>query len=120
MNDWWVWVCMFLLHRRWWYRNMYLRSTHWRDIRSVKLIKSGFRCSKCGVPMWRSLDVHHLTYKNIWHEKLEDLQVLCRECHQKEHHVSQSKSASSKRKQYLAGVSRKNHQRSHWGTKFNH
>lgn len=33
----------------------------------------------------RSLNLHHLHYRNIGHEKLEDLQALCRHCHLKVH-----------------------------------
>jgi cytochrome c len=31
------------------------------------------------------LEIHHKTYKNIFNEKMEDLELLCHSCHQQEH-----------------------------------
>jgi hypothetical protein len=81
-NDWWVWVLMFFMPR-WlfgtlWYRNHYLFSAHWRSVRARKLKQEHNRCEKhigFTSPEPR-LDVHHLTYKHIWHERMSDLQVL--------------------------------------------
>lgn len=93
-NDWWVWVLMFFLPRRKWYREHYLSSNHWRFVRRDKIIKEKGRCAKCGKHSimfggnLHFVDVHHLTYKRIWHERLSDLQVLCRDCHKKEHNES--------------------------------
>lgn len=86
-NDWWVWILMFFLPRREWYREHYLHSNHWRSVRERKLSKEHHRCQKhfgftSPEPM---LDVHHLTYERLWHERMSDLQVLCRSCHKKEH-----------------------------------
>jgi len=78
-------LLQYFLPRRFWYRRFYLRSKHWREIRFIKLSSVGYRCEKCMTHSERGYDVHHLTYANIWHEKLSDLQVLCRHCHKLEH-----------------------------------
>lgn len=64
---------------------VYLRSPHWLEIREETLAKSGHTCSKCGTTV--NLNVHHLNYDNLGHEKEEDLIVLCRKCHREEHKI---------------------------------
>lgn len=83
MNTVIVWLLQWILPRRFWYRNLYLWSRHWREIRYVKLCSVDYHCARCKHKP--SYDVHHLTYERIWHERLKDLQVLCRTCHQLEH-----------------------------------
>lgn len=71
------------LTRKQWYWDIYLKSPHWKDLRKQVFISQGKQCSKC--PATKRLDVHHLQYKSIFDVLLEDLQVLCRPCHRKEH-----------------------------------
>lgn len=92
MNNLWVWLLQQILPRRYWYRNLYLRSNHWRKIRAAKIQQAKRRCLNCGhiIPHNQLVDVHHKYYYSnrvsiLWHEKLNDLQVLCRACHNKEH-----------------------------------
>lgn len=61
----------------------YLTTQHWENVRSRKLGQAGYRCEKCnrGEP----LEVHHLTYDRLGEELMDDLQVLCRICHSREH-----------------------------------
>lgn len=61
----------------------YLNGEHWKDIRLKALDRAGNRCQLCCNT--DNLNVHHNTYKNIGHEDLKDLVVLCRECHSKFH-----------------------------------
>lgn len=70
--------------RRAWYREDYLRSAHWRARRERSLRLAGYRCERCGAPS--PLDVHHLSYARIGRERDRDLRVLCRSCHDDEHH----------------------------------
>jgi hypothetical protein len=60
-----------------------LKMWYWRII-SAKLRSNG-KCAHCGVT--KNLHVHHKTYKHhgCEHLHLEDLEVLCEECHEKEH-----------------------------------
>lgn len=71
----------------------YLASPHWQRIRRKKLSLHA-ECQRCCIPRWwansrdeHDFDVHHRTYDNLGHEKLEDLEVLCHRCHQFEHEV---------------------------------
>jgi len=57
----------------------YLKSDHWQALRSVKLKEADSRCQVCNAG--GLLDVHHRTYERLGKESLEDLTVLCRECH---------------------------------------
>jgi 5-methylcytosine-specific restriction endonuclease McrA len=88
MNNWIVWLLQFVLPRRFWYRKFYLRSNRWRNVRKIALFAHN-ACEKCH-KIDISLDVHHTRYyingaSILWRERLTDLQVLCRACHNKEH-----------------------------------
>jgi 5-methylcytosine-specific restriction endonuclease McrA len=66
----------------------YLASSEWL-IKKSKLVSQYLRrkwlvsCSHCNSQ--KNLQVHHLTYKNIYKEKLSDLVFLCSICHEKRH-----------------------------------
>jgi len=62
----------------------YINSAEWKRLRTMKLEQVGYICEMCKRSKWSvRLEVHHLNYKNFRREKLEDLQVLCVECHPK-------------------------------------
>lgn len=61
----------------------YIISPEWRKKRVQAFTHYGKKCSKC--PMKTHLQVHHLSYKNLGNEPMEDLCILCKGCHQKEH-----------------------------------
>ena len=90
MNTVIVWLLRWLLPRRFWYREFYLRSRHWRETRRRKLELIGYACERChikahdGKRFVTTLDVHHLRY-NLFREQMNELQVLCRMCHRQEH-----------------------------------
>lgn len=87
------WLYYFL--RRQWYRRIYLKSRHWREFRKEALSAANWRCSHPGCPAvdphtphkWKApmviapLDIHHRTYENLGHEKLEEVDVFCRRHH---------------------------------------
>lgn len=64
------------------YRN-YLKSDAWAQLKIDLYNQRGRNCEICGSS--RRLEVHHLTYKNVYKEEPEDLLILCRKCHQQEH-----------------------------------
>ena len=68
--------------RRWFYRNIYLRTPYWKRVRREAIINADEKCQAFGCKWRGSLDVHHLTY-DLWHEKPEDLAVLCRAHHER-------------------------------------
>lgn len=61
------------------YRDVYLKSDHWRAQRVAALVRAENRCQVCNSD--RSLDVHHRTYERLGSEVPADLTVLCRTCH---------------------------------------
>lgn len=61
------------------YREEYLQSDHWKAIRVEALERAEYRCQVCNNP--HGLDVHHRTYERVGKERLADLTVLCRKCH---------------------------------------
>lgn len=68
-----------MLHRE------YLKSPLWREVRNRALEQYGSICSKCG---GYGTDVHHKTYRGAGgNERMEDLQVLCRGCHEAFHSI---------------------------------
>jgi len=70
------------LHRQ------YLQSPLWKKVRSNAIKHYGNKCARCGE---YGNDVHHLTYERVGgNELLEDLQVLCRGCHEAIHRIEKS------------------------------
>lgn len=68
--------------RREYYRTVYLKTDHWRHLKSRKLaiVKA---CEFCGSKS--NLDVHHRRYRQLYDVELDDLAVLCRKCHDELH-----------------------------------
>lgn len=62
----------------------YLTTEHWKTFRLYALEEHGKICKDCGA-VDTSLHVHHLTYANIWDERLEDVIILCHSCHWARH-----------------------------------
>lgn len=87
----WILLLIYIFHLaaqkfawKWWYKNFYLRSVHWKFTRWLKktqmwLLKGSVHCEKCGSK--KRLHIHHVTYKRIWRERMSDLQVICSGCH---------------------------------------
>lgn len=74
-----------------WLRNLpykqYVQTVHWQNCRNEALRLADFTCQKCGEK--GDLHVHHLTYEHRGSEQEypEDLQVLCKSCHQDAHGI---------------------------------
>ena len=64
----------------------YLSSTTWLELRALILKRDGFKCCSCGSSY--ELQVHHITYKDIYNEKPEQLVTLCKTCHTKLHEIA--------------------------------
>ncbi len=69
-------------HRMPKYRS-YIKSKRWHRKREEKLKSVGWKCENCGER--HDLHVHHLSYRHLGDEKLDELQVLCEGCHCNEH-----------------------------------
>lgn len=66
-----------------WYKEGYLLSSKWQEKRRSILMRAGYKCELCGST--DRLDVHHLTYERVRYERPDDLQALCRSCHDRQH-----------------------------------
>jgi hypothetical protein len=64
----------------------YINSDKWkRKSKEFKKLRN-FRCQRCKKKKWeQDLNTHHLNYACLGHEKLSDVRVLCRDCHEKYH-----------------------------------
>ncbi len=69
------------------YRN-YIASADWQKRRKEFLRSCGEECNRCFIPRWlaeiaydQDLHVHHKSYANLGSERWEDLEPLCRRCH---------------------------------------
>lgn len=69
----------------------YIASPLWRERRKAFLEENGLACNRCDVPRWlaaiaydQDLHVHHLHYATLGAETDEDLEALCRRCHELE------------------------------------
>lgn len=80
---------------RLYYRNVYLKSDHWKLLREEKLNISPC-CEICGSSL--SLDVHHKEYRGLYDVKVKDLQTLCRVCHDKTHAKIEKRKHNKKHK----------------------
>ncbi len=82
------------------YREEYLKSDHWKELRKVKL-KLNPNCEQCGSKT--KIEPHHLQYKNLYDVTVEDLQTLCRKCHKLEHLKIENKlkNESRARKEFI-------------------
>ena len=61
----------------------YLCSREWCARREAVRNRSGGRCERCRVN--EMAHVHHLTYARKYEEPLEDLQAICKGCHEFTH-----------------------------------
>ncbi len=53
-------------------------SPQWKTIRLERLTHDNELCVLCKSP---AVEVHHVTYENVGHEKVEDLRSVCNNCH---------------------------------------
>ena len=58
----------------------YLRSAEWREKRKEFLEFVGYECEECGSK--EKLQIHHLHYNTVGDESQDDVEVLCKICHE--------------------------------------
>lgn len=56
--------------------------------RAERLAVDKFTCFTPGCGRTSELEVHHLSYKNLGHEPIEELRTLCPRCHNDAHYFS--------------------------------
>lgn len=59
----------------------YIASEVWRQRREQYYETHSRRCASCGIKRKGKIDLHHLSYDNVFAEPDEDLMPLCRDCH---------------------------------------
>ena len=63
----------------------YLRSDKWKEKRIPILERDNYSCRVCGTK--DRIEVHHISYKYLGDEPIEDLICLCRTHHQEVHDI---------------------------------
>jgi len=58
----------------------YINSEKWREKRQIIAQRDNYTCRYCGKKT-KNFDVHHLTYAHLFDEPLDDLVLVCRNCH---------------------------------------
>lgn len=56
----------------------YMHSPEWEAVRQKKLKQVGYKCKKASKYCAGPLQVHHKTYKRFGHERMSDLDALCK------------------------------------------
>jgi hypothetical protein len=70
-------------HSAWWdWYDSYLKCADWKEKRQRVFLRDGYKCAVCRGP---AEQVHHLSYKNVGYEPLEDLVSICTPCHEQVH-----------------------------------
>lgn len=67
-------------------KKAYLQSEKWNQLRKAVLKRDHYCCRKCNAS-GILLDVHHLHYRTLGNESLDDLVTLCRPCHDSLHEL---------------------------------
>ena len=57
--------------------NSYIKSSKWKSIRNLKANLQNHICEMCGKQVFRDFEVHHNTYKNFGHEKINRPNFFC-------------------------------------------
>lgn len=70
---------------------VYLQTKEFDRIRQRVFQRDNYKCVVCGST--ESIQPHHLTYRNIYHENLDDLITLCQRCHSIHHAILQREKA---------------------------
>ncbi len=62
---------------------LYLTTDHWCHLRQCAFSVHGAKCAACGTLL--NLHVHHINYRHLIDCTVDDLLVLCEECHDDVH-----------------------------------
>lgn len=61
----------------------YMQSEKWKALKLSRLRIAQNKCESCGSPY--NLHLHHITYERLTQELIEDVVLLCKSCHQRQH-----------------------------------
>ena len=86
------------------YKN-YIQSKEWFDMKIDLLQIRGCKCEICQIAKSPcKIQMHHITYKNLYNESPNELMLLCNKCHMKIHGLIKKKKVKKnkvKRKKHL-------------------
>lgn len=75
----------------------YLKSKEWHELKIDLIQIRGCKCEKCNIkPAPNKLHVHHISYDRLYNEELNDLMLLCANCHRKEHGINKRAKVKNK------------------------
>jgi hypothetical protein len=63
----------------------YLKSDYWKEFRETAIKHYNNTCQWCGKQIKRVANVHHIRYGERYDEDMDNVTLLCHECHQKAH-----------------------------------
>lgn len=61
----------------------YMNSEEWDNLKELRLVMASYCCEACGNKY--SLHLHHITYRRLTREDLDDVRILCASCHSRLH-----------------------------------
>ncbi len=68
-------------------KKAHLKSEFWKSLKEERTKIAGKdTCEACGNNI-AQLDLHHITYENLGFESIDDLRLLCRNCHGRLHQI---------------------------------
>jgi hypothetical protein len=82
------------------------RNQYWQNLRYRRMYLCGRKCEApgCSSP---SLDCHHLHYDTLGFEEIDDVRMLCRECHDAQHGTFKPTRPQGFYVKYLNGLAEK-------------
>lgn len=63
----------------------YMQTEQWKQLKQTRLMIAQYKCECCGSA--NRLHLHHVTYERLTQELIEDVVILCEECHSKLHSI---------------------------------
>lgn len=64
-------------------KSEHMQSQYWFDLKQYRLALANYVCESCGTS--GPLELHHVDYSNLLAENINDVRVICRQCHQAVH-----------------------------------
>ena len=64
-------------------KSEHMQSQYWFDLKQYRLALANYVCESCGTS--GPLELHHVDYSNLLAENINDVRVICRQCHQTVH-----------------------------------
>jgi len=63
----------------------YTQSQQWYNLKQQRLGIANYCCESTDCNRTAGLECHHITYERLTEENIDDLRIVCRDCHQQIH-----------------------------------